>query len=99
MIMAQSSLGVDSKTEEILGKASFLSYYIATYHVVNSELGFKNQDVTVDEIFDFINDMRHEGELENIPRITKKDILLTFNLLLKNGVGKQAISDFAVMPN
>ncbi len=89
--MERVNLGFDTKTEETLSKASFLSYHIATYNAVNSELGMADEPVTVDEIFDYINDLKHEGEVKNMPNITKLDVLLTFRLLLKTGLGKQTI--------
>jgi len=97
--MERTGVGFDTKTEEFLRKSSLLSYYIATYNAVNDQLGFENEPVTVDEIFDFINDLKHEGEATNIPNITKMDISLTFRLLLKAGVGKQMTPDLTVLSN
>ena len=95
----RASLGFDTKTEETLGKTSFLSYHIATYNSVNGELGLADEPVTVDEIFDYINDLKHEGEVTNMPNITKLDILLTFKLLLKTGLGKQTTPNFTIISN
>ena len=97
--MERIGVGFDTKTEEFLSKASLLSYYIATYNAVNDQLGFENEPVTVDEIFDFINDLKHEGGATNIPNITKMDISLTFRLLLKAGVGKQMTPDLTALSN
>lgn len=97
--MEKFSLGFYTKTEEFLSKASVLSYYIATYNAVNDQLGFENEPVTVDEIFDFINDLKHEGNAIEMPNITKTDISLTFSLLLKAGVGKPTTSDLAILSN
>ena len=97
--MERIGVGFDTKTEEFLNKASLLSYYIATYNAVNDQLGFENEPVTVDEIFDFINDLKHEGGATNIPNITKMDISLTFGLLLKAGVGKQMTPDLTALLN
>ena len=97
--MERVSLGFDTNTEEILSKTSFLSYHIATYNAVNGELGLADEPVTVDEIFDYINDLKHEGEVTDMPNITKLDILLTFRLLLKTGLGKQTIPNLAVLSN
>ena len=97
--MERVSLGFNTNTEEILSKTSFLSYHIATYNAVNDELGLADEPVTVDEIFDYINDLKHEGVVTDMPNITKLDILLTFRLLLKTGLGKQTIPNLAVLSN
>lgn len=97
--MERVSLGFDTNTEEILSKTSFLSYHIATYNAVNGEFGLADEPVTVDEIFDYINDLKHEGGVTDMPNITKLDILLTFRLLLKTGLGKQTIPNLAVLSN
>ena len=97
--MERVSLGFDTNTEGILRKTSFLSYHIATYNAVNGELGLADEPVTVDEIFDYINDLKHEGGVTDMPSITKLDILLTFRLLLKTGLGKQTIPNLAVLSN
>jgi len=97
--MERISIGFDTKTEEFLSKASVLSYYIATYNAVNNELGFENEPVTVDEIFDFINDLKHEGGVTHMPDITRSDISLTFRLLLKAGLGEKMTFDLPALSN
>ncbi len=97
--MERISIGFDTKTEEFLSKASVLSYYIATYNAVNDELGFENEPVTVDEIFDFINDLKHEGEVNHMPDITRSDISLTFRLLVKAGLGEKMTLDLPTLSN
>ncbi|MBI1828665.1 MAG: hypothetical protein HY222_06605 [Thaumarchaeota archaeon] len=97
--MERISIGFDTKTEEFLSKASVLSYYIATYNAVNNELGFENEPVTVDEIFDFINDLKHEGGVTHMPDITKSDISLTFRLLVKAGLGEKMTLELPVLSN
>ncbi len=97
--MERISIGFDTKTEEFLSKASVLSYYIATYNAVNNELGFENEPVTVDEIFDFINDLKHEGGVTHMPDITRSDISLTFRLLLKAGLGEKMTLDLPALSN
>lgn len=97
--MERASIGFDTKTEEVLSKASFLSYHIATYNAVNDELGMGDEPVTVDEIFDYINDLKHEGKVINMPDITKLDVLLTFRILLKTGLGKQTTPNLAILSN
>lgn len=97
--MERASLGFDINTEEILSKTSFLSYHIATYNAVNGELGMADEPVTVDEIFDYINDLKHEGVVTDMPSITKLDVLLTFRLLLKAGLGKQTANNLTILSN
>ncbi|HEV2192134.1 MAG TPA: hypothetical protein VGR54_00785 [Nitrosopumilaceae archaeon] len=97
--MERVSIGFDTKTEEFLSKASVLSYYIATYNAVNDELGFENEPVTVDEIYDFINDLKHEGGVTHMPDITRSDISLTFRLLVKAGLGKKMTLDLPALSN
>ncbi|MHB8545182.1 MAG: hypothetical protein ACYDAJ_00235 [Nitrosotalea sp.] len=97
--MERISLGFDINTEEILSKTSFLSYHIATYNAVNGELGMADEPVTVDEIFDYINDLKHEGVVTDMPSITKLDVLLTFRLLLKAGLGKQTANNLTILSN
>ncbi len=92
-------MGFDTKTEEFLCKTSVLSYYIATYNAVNGELGLDGEPVTVDEIFDFINDLKHEAGLENVQNITKSDVSLAFRILLKAGLGKQNSLNLASLSN
>lgn len=96
--MEKISVGFDTETEKFLSKASVLSYYIATYNAVNNQLGLESDPVTVDEIFDFINDLKHEGGAV-IPEITRTDISLIFNLLVKAGIGKQTPPDLTVLSN
>lgn len=97
--MERFDLGFDTKTEEFLRKASAVSYYIATYNAVNDELGLANDPVSVDEIFDFISDLRHEGGATSMPSITKTDISLIFRLLMEAGIGKPTTPSLAVLSN
>lgn len=96
--MEKIHVGFDPETEKFLSKASVLSYYIATYNAVNNQLGLESDPVTVDEIFDFINDLKHEGGAV-IPEITRTDISLIFKLLVKAGIGKQTPPDLTVLSN
>ncbi len=89
--MERISNRLDPKTEEFLSKTSILSYYIATYNAVNNELGLEDGPVTVDEIFDFIKDLKHEGGVTHMPEITRSDISLTFQLLMNAGLGEKTI--------
>lgn len=87
--MERTGIGFDVKTEELLRKTSVLSYYIATYNAVSGEMGLDGEPVTVDEIFDFINDLRHEAGVTGVQGLTKSDISLTFKLLVETGLGRQ----------
>ncbi len=97
--MERTGVESDTKTEEFLCKTSVLSYYIATYNAVNGELGLDNEPVTVDEIFDFINDLKHKGGATNVQNVTKSDISLIFRLLTKAGLGKPNPLNIASLSN
>lgn len=78
--------------EQTLLKTAFLSYYISMYSSVNRELGMgSNGDVTIEEIFDFMQDLRHEGQ-EYVPDITREDIALSFFVLKTLGICKDVCS-------
>ena len=68
-------------------KTAFLSYYISMYNSVNKEIGYEDASITVDEIFDFIQDLKHEGR-KQVPNISKEDISYCFHLLQMSGVCK-----------
>lgn len=74
-------------TEQTMVKTAFLSYYISMYNSVNREIGYENTPVTVDEIYDFIQDMRHEAG-KQVPDIRKEDISFCFYVLKVSGVCK-----------
>jgi hypothetical protein len=74
-------------TEQTMIKTAFLSYYISMYNSVNREIGYENAPVTVDEIYDFIQDMRHEAG-KQVPDIRRADISFCFYLLKVSGVCK-----------
>jgi len=73
------------KTDQTMVKTAFLSYYISMYNSVNREIGYEDAPVTVDEIYDFIQDMRHEAG-KQIPDIRKEDISFCFYMLQVSGV-------------
>jgi hypothetical protein len=73
------------RAEQSAVKTAFLSYYISMYNSVNKEIGFEDAPVTVDEIYDFIQDLKHEAG-KQIPDIRKEDISLCFHLLQASGV-------------
>lgn len=74
-------------TEQTMVKTAFLSYYISMYNSVNREIGYEDAPVTVDEIYDFIQDMRHEAG-KQVPDIRKEDISFCFYMLKVSGVCK-----------
>ena len=71
-------------------KTAFLSYYISMYNCVSRESGFENAPVTVDEIYDFIEDLEHDTG-RHVPDITKEDISFCFHLLQVSGVCKDSV--------
>ncbi len=68
-------------------KTAFLSYYISMYNAVNKEIGYEDPSITVDEIYDFIQDLKHEGR-KQVPNISKEDISFCFHVLQMSGVCK-----------
>jgi hypothetical protein len=68
------------RIEQRLVKTAFLSYYISMYNVVNESLGYEKTSITVDEIYDFIRDIKHESGKE-VPEIKKEDITFCFYIL------------------
>jgi hypothetical protein len=71
-------------TEQAMIKTAFLSYYISMYNSVNQEIGYEDAPVTVDEIFDFIQDMKQYGK--HTPDICRDDISYCFHVLQVSGV-------------
>jgi len=67
-----------------LEKAIFLSYFISLY-ISTIEHKNRNQSITVDEIYDFIQDLHSELYLK-IPLLEKRDISSCFQILDKLGV-------------
>jgi hypothetical protein len=76
---------IDEQTAVL--KTAFLSYYISLYNSVSKQIGYEDAVVTVDEIFDFIQDLKHEGR-KPIPNISKEDISYCFHILHLSGVCK-----------
>jgi hypothetical protein len=68
-------------------KTAFLSYYISMYNAVSKEMGYEDPSITVDEIYDFIQDLKHEGR-KQVPNISKEDISFCFQILQMSGVCK-----------
>ena len=46
------------ENKNILSKLVFLSYHIASYKTISESMGFNSQDISVDEIYDFIQDLK-----------------------------------------
>jgi len=68
-------------------KTAFLSYYISMYNSVNKEIGYPDSPVTVDEIYDFIQDLKHEAG-KDPPEIEREDISFCFHMLQLSGICK-----------
>jgi hypothetical protein len=68
-------------------KTAFLSYYISMYNAVSKEIGYEDASITVDEIYDFIQDLKHEDR-KQVPNISKEDISYCFHVLQMSGVCK-----------
>jgi hypothetical protein len=68
-------------------KTAFLSYYISMYNAVSKEIGYEDAALTVDEIYDFIQDLKREGK-KLVPNISKEDISFCFQVLQMSGVCK-----------
>jgi hypothetical protein len=75
------------RDEQTAVKTAFLSYYISMYNAVNKEVGYEDAPVTVDEIYDFIQDLKHEVG-KKVPDIQKEDISFCFRLLQVSGICK-----------
>jgi hypothetical protein len=71
--------------DHIAVRTAFLSYYISMYNTVNKEMESADAPVTVDEIYDFIQDIKHETH-KQVPDIRKEDISFCFHLLHKSGI-------------
>lgn len=82
----RNNLGDISRIEQTnVLKTAFLSYYISMYNAVNKEIGYEDMSITVDEIYDFIQDLKHEGG-KQVPNISKEDISFCFHILEMSGV-------------
>jgi hypothetical protein len=81
----KNSLSELLRAEQTAVKTAFLSYYISIYNAVNKEIGYEDAPITVDEIYDFIQDLKHEAGRQ-VPDIRKEDISFCFQLLQASGV-------------
>lgn len=73
------------REEQTAVKTAFLSYYISMYNTVNKDVGYPDAPVTVDEIYDFIQDLKHEAGRQ-VPDIRKEDVSFCFHLLQVSGI-------------
>ena len=81
----KNSLSEVLRAEQTAARTAFLSYYISMYNTVNKEIGYPDAPVTVDEIYDFIKDLKHEAG-RRVPDVRKEDISFCFHLLQASGV-------------
>ena len=83
-----TDLELDNKNTpqaKMLLKAVFLSYHISMYKTINVAIGFSNEPITVNEIYDFIQDLKYEMGID-IVSVDKEDISLCFNMLQTMGL-------------
>jgi hypothetical protein len=73
------------RDEQTAVKTTFLSYYISMYNAVNKEIGYEDTPVTVDEMYNFIQDLKHEAARQ-VPDIRKEDISFCFHHLQASGI-------------
>ena len=73
------------RDKDRLSKLIFLSYHIALYKTISESLGFNNQEISVDEIFDFIQDLK-EDKNTRIPTVERIEISFCFNILESMGI-------------
>jgi len=81
----KNSVSEVMRAEQTAIKTAFLSYYISMYNTVNKEIEYPDAPVTVDEIYDFIQDLKHDAG-KWVPDIRKADISFCFRLLQASGV-------------
>jgi hypothetical protein len=81
----------ENESEKTLLKTAFLSYYISMYNSVIDQIGFKQGSITTDEIYDFMQDLKHEAG-EYVPNIEKEDIIFSLDVLRFLGICKEANS-------
>ena len=78
------------ESKQAMIKTAYLSYYISMYNAVSKEIGYGDDAVTVDEIYDFIQDVKHESG-RAIPDIRKEDIGYCFHVLHVAGVCRSPV--------
>ena len=73
------------QNEQTAVKVAFLSYYISMYTSVNKEIGYEDAPISVEEIYNFVQDLKHEVG-KQVPDIKRADVSLCFHLLETLGV-------------
>ncbi|MGE3859455.1 MAG: hypothetical protein AB7F53_05660 [Nitrososphaeraceae archaeon] len=81
----ESNIPNERGFEDLLSKIVFLSYHIANYKNISESIGFRNCEISIDEIYDFIQDLKYEIN-EEIPPINKRDIIYCLNILKSLGI-------------
>jgi len=81
----KNNLSEVMQNEQTAVKVAFLSYYISMYTSVNKEIGYEDAPISVEEIYNFVQDLKHEIG-KQVPDIKKEDISLCFHLLETIGV-------------
>ena len=77
---------VSPEFEQVIKKTAFLSYYISMYNTVSDDIGFDgHQIVSIDEIYDFMQDLRYETS-DPMPEMTKDDVIFCFYILSSLGI-------------
>ena len=71
--------------KNILSKLVFLSYHIASYKTISESMGFNSQDISVDEIYDFIQDLKLDVN-SRVPEVDRMEISFCFNILKSMGI-------------
>ena len=84
-IQSNSSIHNIQQDKDILSKIVFLSYHIALYETISKSMGFDNQEISVDEIYDFIQDLKEDMNIK-VPPVERIEISLCFNLLESMGI-------------
>lgn len=74
--------------EQTLAKTAFLSYYISMYNSVSEQIGFKKAPISAEEIYDFMQDLKHEAG-EYVPNITKEDVNFSLYVLKSLGICRE----------
>jgi len=81
----ESNISNKSDFEDLLSKVVFLSYHIANYKNISESIGFENCEISIDEIYHFIQDLKYEIN-EEIPSINKRDIIYCLSILKSLGI-------------
>jgi len=85
MIIQYNSSIHNIQDKELLSKLVFLSYHIALYKTISESMGFNNRDISVDEIYDFIQDLKEDKNIR-VPTLERIEISFCFNILETMGI-------------